>query len=151
MGSEAGHTWTNGPQVGYSILNVPDMTCFAYICSIFKYYRSEMESCEDQTKQRSTTTVPFSKVEMQVTMNLFIIFVAYILCLTPQAICNVVTCPIDENVTRYIVLLNSVINPFIYGVKHPLFRSIFICIIRCRKVPEPSTFVTSTIRILQRT
>ena len=87
-----------------------------------------------------------TSVEIQVTRNLFFIFLAYILCLTPQAVCTIFTCGIDENYTRFIVALNSVVNPFIYGLNHPVFRQVFISIFKCKAIPEPSSFLTNLTR-----
>ncbi|KAJ8041570.1 Rhodopsin, GQ-coupled [Holothuria leucospilota] len=78
-----------------------------------------------------------SRRQIQITKNLFIIFCAFLLCMMPHAICSVIGCA--GNVTRIIVSLHNVINPFIYGISHPLFREVFKCILTLRPIREPST------------
>lgn len=104
--------------------------------------RFEMET----STSSGTSSFRLTPVQVQVTKNLFFIFVAYILCLTPQAVCTIFTCGIDENYTRFIVALNSVVNPFIYGLNHPIFRQVFISIFTCKSIPEPSSFLTNLTR-----
>ncbi|XP_071837138.1 G-protein coupled receptor moody-like [Apostichopus japonicus] len=110
--------------------------------------RHEMET--ENTGRKKSSSVRFTTIEIQITKNLFIIFLAYILCLTPQSACTFFSCRIDENYTRHVVLYNSVVNPVIYGLKHPLFRQVFVCILRCRRVPEPSSFLTALMRRFER-
>lgn len=128
-----------------SISKLPSCFAISVIKTFFFFIvRTEME--EDDKKSSQSQSTSYSRLEIQISKNLFIIFLAYILCLTPQSLCHVISCRIDENYTRHVVLYNSTLNPFIYGFKHPLFREVFIAILRCRQVPEPSSFLRATIR-----
>ncbi|XP_071794201.1 beta-4C adrenergic receptor-like [Asterias amurensis] len=82
-----------------------------------------------------------SKRQIKITKNLFYAMCAFIICLLPFAIALVIRNS-DPVVpwTGMIVLCNSAVNPVIYGVKHPHFRVVFRCMLRCRcyMIPEPS-------------
>lgn len=41
---------------------------------------------------------------------------------------------------RSIAAANSIVNPFIYGFNHPVFREVFVAILRRRRLPEPTSF-----------
>ncbi|KAJ8032394.1 G-protein coupled receptor moody [Holothuria leucospilota] len=87
------------------------------------------------TKQLSVTSM-----EIRVTANMFIIFCAFIVCTTPLFICTIYQCLIMPYV-RTVLAINSTLNPLIYGVNHPIFRSVFTSFLKCKPVPEPSNFL----------
>lgn len=79
-------------------------------------------------------------LEIQVIKNMFIIFCAFMVSLTPIVVCTFSECVIDRYV-RTIVAFNSVMNPFIYGFNHPIFRQVFTSFFKCQPIPEPSSFL----------
>lgn len=90
------------------------------------------------TDSRSKSRKPrrkISKLQMDVTRNMFIIFVALIVCVTPHAICNFIQCKI-ELYTRNVVVFNSMVNPILYGISHPHFRAAYCKILWCKKPVE---------------
>ncbi|KAJ8041568.1 hypothetical protein HOLleu_12426 [Holothuria leucospilota] len=76
--------------------------------------------------------------EIQITKSLFFIVCVFIVCLTPHAVCSFLEC--TSHFTRRLVALNSLINPFIYGIGHPNFRKVLIKLFTCKPIPEPSRF-----------
>ncbi|KAJ8033172.1 Melatonin receptor type 1C [Holothuria leucospilota] len=90
----------------------------------------------ESTRHKKLTLSP---TEVRVTRNFFYVFCAYILLLTPYAICSFTTCAISSYVGP-IAIANSVVNPFIYGFNHPIFREVFLSFFKCKGVPEPSWF-----------
>ncbi|XP_072013764.1 probable G-protein coupled receptor No18 [Amphiura filiformis] len=81
-----------------------------------------------------------SKRQVEITKNLFYVVCAFILCLTPYSVGLMV--PGSDHFVPYagaILLLNSCINPVIYQVKHPYFRSTFSAILHCKfhDIQEP--------------
>ncbi|XP_071814051.1 protein trapped in endoderm-1-like [Apostichopus japonicus] len=82
-------------------------------------------------------------VQIQVTKNMFIIFIALVVCFTPHTVCSILQeCAIEEY-TRTIAAANSIINPIIYGFKHPVFREVFTALIKRQDVPQPSSMWSS--------
>lgn len=84
--------------------------------------------------------------ELQITMNLFIVVCAFLLCQTPYFsvfLLNVKGAPVLYAALG--VFSNSAINPMIYAVKHPHFRKVFKCILFCmfNEVPERADFIKS--------
>ena len=89
------------------------------------------ESVENRIRQR----------QIDITKNMFYVLVAFIICLTPYAIC---LCFPDLNGQLYaatFVTANSCVNPFLYGFKHPNFKEVFQVMLKCkcRNVPEQSS------------
>lgn len=103
-----------------------------------KMGRLDMESRDDDDVSRPKIT----PLQIQVTKNMFFIFCAFLICLTPHSICTLFGCAI-ERYTRCIVAFNSMVNPFIYGFNHPIFRQVFTSFFKCRSIPEPSSFLTN--------
>nr|XP_054767336.1 histamine H2 receptor-like [Lytechinus pictus] len=74
----------------------------------------------------------FSKRQMSVTKNLFIIIVVFLILISPYSIQLVI--PGGERLVPafgMIFLFNSCVNPFIYGTRHPDFKVAFRSILRC--------------------
>ncbi|XP_071794313.1 histamine H2 receptor-like [Asterias amurensis] len=84
----------------------------------------------------------FSKRQVQITKNLFLVVCAFIACLAPFFIALMIP-PSDPVIpwTGAIIIFNSAVNPVIYGVKHPHFKEVFRQMLRCRyhMIPEPSS------------
>ncbi|KAJ8024370.1 rhodopsin [Holothuria leucospilota] len=90
------------------------------------------------------------KRQAKVTKNLFFIVCAYIACVLPFG----VTCVVPRSYVAIpwasmFTLVNSCVNPFIYGVNHPQFKEVFKCILTCRlrKIAEPSRLTKSLISL----
>lgn len=105
------------------------------------------ERSEFQIENTSRKEQIITPMEIRVTKNFFFVFCAYVICLTPYAICSFTKCAIAAY-TGAIVIANSVVNPFIYGLNHPIFREVFISFFKCRPVPEPSTILNCMKRMV---
>ncbi|XP_022081078.1 melatonin receptor type 1A-like [Acanthaster planci] len=82
-----------------------------------------------------------SQQQLTITKNLFVIFVTFMLCISPYFLSLFV--PTSKRFTLYfatILILNSCVNPILYGAKHPQFRKVFRPMLRCRweRIPQPS-------------
>ncbi|KAJ8044421.1 Rhodopsin, GQ-coupled [Holothuria leucospilota] len=84
----------------------------------------------------------------KITKNLFTVFCSFVVCVMPFGIACLFTSsyPIMPWVS-VLILLNSSINPIIYGLKHPNFKEVFRPLLFCRwrKIPQPSKVLTSVI------
>ena len=108
---------------------------------------------EGSTKPRSNTTdgtsvartnrmrKTISHQQIEVTKNLFIVVCAFLACFVPYFVLN----PIlgSSHAIYYIRILplaNSAINFVIYALKHPDFKVVLGCMMRCSyaDIPEPS-------------
>ncbi|XP_022080937.1 melatonin receptor type 1A-like [Acanthaster planci] len=94
------------------------------------------ESKEGRGGQRK-----ISRQQLRITKNLFVVFCAFMLCLSPYFIGMFF--PLSDTVTLHastIVIFNSCVNPVIYGAKHPQFKRVLRPMLRCRweKIPKPS-------------
>lgn len=70
--------------------------------------------------------------QITITKNMFYVVLAFLICATPYTICLVLP---ELNALLYVgvlFLLNSCINPILYGVKHPHFRQVFKPLLTCR-------------------
>ena len=90
-----------------------------------------------------------SRRQYEITKNMFYVLCAFMLCLTPYAICLF----FDDSdpaipYAAAILFINSCINPVIYAVKHPHFKTVFGCIFRRQwdHIPEPSDTLKRLIR-----
>ncbi len=82
-----------------------------------------------------------SRRQYEITKNMFYVLCAFMLCLTPYAICLF----FDDSdpaipYAAAILFINSCINPVIYATKHPHFKTVFGCIFHRQwdHIPEPS-------------
>ena len=90
--------------------------------------------------QQSSIQKGLSRRQVEITKNLFYVVCAFIICLTPYSVGLMV--PGSDHFVPYagaILLLNSCVNPIIYQIKHPYFRSTFSAILHCRlgDIQEP--------------
>ncbi|XP_071795144.1 alpha-1B adrenergic receptor-like [Asterias amurensis] len=99
-------------------------------------------SSASNTQLQKKPAGSFSKRQVQITKNLFLVVCAFIACLAPFAIALMIP-PSDPVIpwTGAFIIFNSAVNPVIYGVKHPHFKEVFRHMLRCRyhMIPEPSS------------
>ncbi|XP_033634038.1 muscarinic acetylcholine receptor M4-like [Asterias rubens] len=95
-------------------------------------------SVSSSTRKQSRS---FSKRQVEITKNLFVVMCAFIVCLAPFAVAIMIP-PSDPVIpwTGAFIIFNSAVNPVIYGVKHPHFKEVFRHMLRCRyrMIQEPS-------------
>ena len=82
--------------------------------------------------------------EVEITKNLFLVVVAFILCFTPYWL--TVAIPGGHHATNYtgiILGFNVFVNPIIYSLKHPHFKVVVKAMImrKWRDIPEPSALL----------
>ncbi|XP_071483072.1 kappa-type opioid receptor-like [Diadema antillarum] len=92
-------------------------------------------------------------IELIITKNMLCVVCCYILCLSPAAVVYVAVgvlrgrdiqhsdvLLVSTYVAGMLVVFNSIINPMIYGWKHPHFRVVMGCMLRgrWREIPQPS-------------
>ncbi|KAJ8025198.1 5-hydroxytryptamine receptor 4 [Holothuria leucospilota] len=96
---------------------------------------------EMSKKQPNSIHAVAFKRQVQVTKNLFMVVCSYIICIMPFSIASLIppSYPVMPWVA-VILIMNTCINPIIYGLKHAQFRQVFRFIITCkwRLIPEPS-------------
>ncbi|XP_038063608.1 5-hydroxytryptamine receptor-like [Patiria miniata] len=74
-----------------------------------------------------------NKLNIQVTKNLFVVVCAFVLCVLPYTLTLLL--PNSRQVFPFaatILMMNSCINPIIYAIKHPQFKTVFRCIVTRR-------------------
>ncbi|XP_022079997.1 G-protein coupled receptor moody-like [Acanthaster planci] len=96
---------------------------------------------QSPTRSRTVSRSRMSRRQTEITKNMFYIVCAFMLCLTPYAICLF----FDDSdpalpYAAAILFINSCVNPFIYATKHPHFKTVFGCIFRRQwdHIPDPS-------------
>ncbi|KAJ8041566.1 Melanopsin [Holothuria leucospilota] len=131
--------------------------CYTNIYLYVRRHNKQLrKQLDEQLPENSSSTAPTSErrsehedspakrrmsvKQIQITKNLFLIFCVFIVCLTPHALCSFIGCA--SHYTRTLVALNSLINPFVYGISHPYFRKVFVNLLKCKPVPEPSAFAS---------
>ncbi|XP_071487544.1 alpha-1D adrenergic receptor-like [Diadema antillarum] len=97
-----------------------------------------------QDLNRRHTRQHFSRRQMEMTRNLFYVVIAFFLCFTPYSVSLMI--PGSDHIVPYagaIYLLGSCVNPFIYASKHPHFKGVLQCIMRCRfaDIDQPAKFM----------
>ncbi|XP_071794461.1 alpha-1B adrenergic receptor-like [Asterias amurensis] len=101
--------------------------------------RSSTSSTHQLHRKRAES---FSKRQVEITNNLFIVVCAFVVCFAPFAVALMI--PNSDPAipwTGMFASFNSAVNPVIYGVKHPHFKEVFRHMLRCRyhMIPEPSS------------
>ncbi|XP_054750208.2 melatonin receptor type 1B-A-like [Lytechinus pictus] len=95
--------------------------------------------------QQNTTNKPdIRRRDSQINKNLFSVVCAFFLCVMPHTLCVLI--PGHEIPSIYTFILmsaNCCINPLIYADKHPHFKQVFGCLLRCQydKIPNPVSWV----------
>ena len=67
-----------------------------------------------------------NKMEVEISKNLFVVAGVLVICILPQSIHFMI--PGDDALRIYssmIMMANSVVNPIVYGFKHPIFKEVF--------------------------
>ncbi|KAJ8024590.1 Melatonin receptor type 1C [Holothuria leucospilota] len=101
----------------------------------FNSFRSLFKKC---TKSHQPQ---ISEPELDITQNLFLVVIAFIVFLSPQLVAEILDAsPVVILHTSILVTVNSCVNPILYGFKHPVFKEVFKCIILCRwkAIPQPA-------------
>ncbi|XP_022109229.1 melatonin receptor type 1B-A-like [Acanthaster planci] len=116
----------------------------------------ELKSVTSKTKSQSdlrragTVSHPqMNRRQNEITKNMFYVVCAFVLCLTPFAIC--LFYEYSDPALPYAsvtLVFNACVNPLIYATKHRDFKAVFACILRRRwsSIPEPSDFLKATRR-----
>ena len=87
---------------------------------------NESEASSTSRGSRPPNIKAINKMEVEITKNLFVVAGVLVICILPQSITLMI--PGDETFRIYstmIILANSVVNPIVYGFKHPIFKEVF--------------------------
>ncbi|XP_071509864.1 alpha-1A adrenergic receptor-like [Diadema antillarum] len=79
--------------------------------------------------------------EVEITRNMFIVICSFFVCIAPSCISLLLPTGQSFSIFTSIFLMSNIcINPIIYSFKHPLFKVVIRCMIRCRysDIPKPS-------------
>ena len=79
--------------------------------------------------------------EIQITKNLFLVVLVFMLCFSPYALSLFIPSARRAVIfTGAFSVANSALNPVIYALKHPHFKNVLKLVVRCRfrEIPEPS-------------
>ncbi|XP_038077659.1 melatonin receptor type 1B-B-like [Patiria miniata] len=82
-----------------------------------------------------------SRQQLQITVNLFTAFCAFLVCVSPYCVTMVVTTNDRFRLFSAVLFLcNSWVNPIIYGAKHPQLKNVMRRLLRCQysQIEEPS-------------
>ncbi|XP_038076145.1 melatonin receptor type 1A-like [Patiria miniata] len=96
---------------------------------------------EDATAAKSAHMDRINRQQLQITKNLFMAVCAFFVCITPY--CVALFIPNNDRFLLFGGLLffcNSIVNPIIYGAKHPQFKKVMRRLIKCQysQIEEPS-------------
>ncbi|XP_038070501.1 G-protein coupled receptor moody-like [Patiria miniata] len=108
----------------------------------------EREEHEGATRKRK-----ISRQQLQITKNLFWVFCAFTLCISPYYISLFfANSDVFALYGATILIFNSCVNPIIYGVKHPQFKKVLRPMLWCKwkKIPQPSKTLQSILSMRQR-
>ncbi|XP_022104724.1 melatonin receptor type 1A-like [Acanthaster planci] len=110
--------------------------------SIEMIYLSSSKTTIRPQPPKNPQSTRFSKLQVEITKNLFYVICAFVACLAPYAISSMISSS-DPAIpwTGMMVIFNSSVNPIIYGAKHPHFKGVLRQMLRCRyhQIPEPSS------------
>ncbi|XP_041463830.1 rhodopsin, GQ-coupled-like [Lytechinus variegatus] len=100
-------------------------------------YEADRTSDEAKGQDSSPSSVsrpPMIKAinrrEIKITKNLFIVVCIFILCFLPIGV-NLIIPVIYSFYGIILVLANSVVNPIVYGLRHPNFQEVFKNVLNC--------------------
>lgn len=110
-----------------------------------------------ETPKRRLFRFGKNDMESKITINMFLVVVAFLACLSPTIIFLVIVhtitnstagCTISEAYVLVILSANCCINPIIYGWRHPLFRRVFVCILhgKFHEIERPSAWLRRLLR-----
>lgn len=100
---------------------------------LFKSKATKLENSDGKGGDQSSAQAASFRRQVQVTKNLFIVVCSYIFCIMPFSISSLIppSYPVMPWVS-VLLILNSCVNPIIYGLKHPQFQVAFRQIATCR-------------------
>ncbi|XP_038051430.1 G-protein coupled receptor moody-like [Patiria miniata] len=94
-----------------------------------------------------------SHQQLKITKNLFGVFCAFTLCISPYFISLFfANSDVFALFGATILVFNSCVNPIIYGAKHPQFKKVLRPMLLCRwkKIPQPSKTLKAILSMRQR-
>ncbi|XP_038044777.1 rhodopsin, GQ-coupled-like [Patiria miniata] len=135
--------------VNYPVPLLVVIVSYVKIYKHIKHHSTKRAQFINAAWKLPTGTRQQNQLQIDITKNTFYVVCAFVVCLTPYAICVLVDA-LNPAVpyTATILILNSWINPIIYATKHPHFKEIFksICFCRCSEIPEPTINFLRVIR-----
>ena len=110
----------------------------------------KIDDMEAAIVNKSDRTRKIIKMEIDITKNLFLVVCMFFLFLSPYFIALFI--PGSDYFLLYggiIVFVNSTINPVIYARRHPHFKVVLGCMLKCRyaDIPEPSHLLRKVLDI----
>ncbi|XP_054768229.1 G-protein coupled receptor moody-like [Lytechinus pictus] len=92
-----------------------------------------------------------TRLDITITKNLLYVICGFFMCVLPYTVLLFATTFVKSpglisHVSSYLALVlvfDSCLNPIIYALKHPNFKIVFGCMVRCEfsRIPEPSRFL----------
>ncbi|XP_063963878.1 rhodopsin, GQ-coupled-like [Lytechinus pictus] len=78
-----------------------------------------------------------NRKEVEITKNVFLVVCIFIVCFLASSVNFIIPGSSLSTIYGYMVMMiNSMINPIIYGLKHPNFQEAFKRILCCRRAPQ---------------
>ncbi|XP_038063657.1 melatonin receptor type 1C-like [Patiria miniata] len=139
---------SKGCSIAYMACLVPIQFCLITWSCVMIFYRIRTHAKRSQHlapiemrvygNRRMQHPKPSNKLQVEVTKNLLFVVGAFVVCILPVNICVLLLNTLADTamvkkifpVSFTILLINSCLNPMIYGLKNPLFKTVFRCIVR---------------------
>ncbi|XP_792661.1 dopamine D2-like receptor [Strongylocentrotus purpuratus] len=88
--------------------------------------KNQSQASSTSRESRPPKINAINKMEVEITKNLSVVVGVLMICTLPQSI-NLMIPGVDALMiySSMIILANSVVNPIIYGFKHPIFKEVF--------------------------
>ncbi|XP_022079721.1 melatonin receptor type 1B-A-like [Acanthaster planci] len=107
---------------------------------------------EGATAAKSAHVERINRQQLEITKNLFTAVCAFFICITPY--CVALFIPNNDRFLLFGGLLffcNSIANPIIYAAKHPQFKRVMRCLLRCQylQIEQPSDTLKALIACAQ--
>ncbi|XP_796413.2 rhodopsin, GQ-coupled-like [Strongylocentrotus purpuratus] len=104
---------------------------------------TSVSSTEGHQNKASTSDSPLPMIkainqkEIEITKNVFTVVCLFIVCFLASSVNFIIPGSSVSTLYGYMIMLtNSVVNPIIYGLKHPNFQEAFKKILCCRRAPQ---------------
>ena len=124
------------------------LVCYGLIVVHIKRHVAEMA-------ELSVTRNSPRRLDIAVTKNLFCVVCAFYICVIPAVLLFVVPffIELDEvlittiTTLEFLLRLDSIVNPIIYALRHPVFKPVFYHMITCSwsQIPQPSRILKTLI------
>ncbi|XP_038045063.1 protein trapped in endoderm-1-like [Patiria miniata] len=107
--------------------------------SIFNYVRKTSQETMISTQGNEATRIRIFKRQLDVTKNLVLVVLAFIICFTPRFVSFIIS---PKWIYKFeiwsatILFSNSSVNPIIYATSHPDFKQLIGHLIRYRQTPQ---------------